>query len=121
MALKSTSAEERKELAATGFVRVDGLKVDGIGNYVIGPEVRWLGKFDGNNGMTVIVTVGSEVWLAKAGGSEERRQKMTEIFLELCPRGRGAFVSCSNGEQLRWSDILQRMADPDWRPSRPSH
>ena len=115
-----TSPEQRAKLAATGFVRVDGLRMFREGFPEEGVKIelslRHLGHWEHNNGMTVIVSEAGEVWLAVGSATQERSKKMEQLVGELCPNGRGAFVPCSNGEELRPSDILERMADPDWQP-----
>lgn len=117
----ATTLEQRAGLTLVGFVRVDGLNAYRYGDngeffpyYPIEADSHHLGHWGYNNGMAVIVTLGGEVWLATAGGSQERRKMVEALHEELSPYGQGAFVPCSNGEDLLWSDILNRMADPDW-------
>jgi len=127
MAIKNTTAEQRAELAAVGFVRVDGLQTlagyGGTGGgYIIKPEAQSLGRHDMNNGMSAIITEGGEVWLSVGNSGTiaawERQGGSTRATLlqELCPGGPGAFVPCSNGEGLNWREILYRLQNPDWMP-----
>ena len=124
MAIKNTTPEQRVKLAASGFVRVDGLRVLGSGNYIIEPLVRELGRYDMNNGVTVIITEGGEAWLAVSVFSPSAistsayhsPSNLGEMIRELCPHGTGANVPCSNGEGLNWREILYRLANPDWMP-----
>jgi hypothetical protein len=37
-----------------------------------------------------------------------------KLIHELCPKGQGAFVPCSNGEDIDITYVLWRLADPDW-------
>jgi len=124
MERKATIAEQRTKLAALGFVRVDGLKTFRPGKVPRGREIvtiepspEYLGHWDRNNGLLVIHTTGGEVWLAINVSDpigEERSIKTDQLRNELCPNGRGAFVPCSNGEQLSWRELLRRMSNPDW-------
>ncbi|MDD3486954.1 MAG: hypothetical protein PHF35_01075 [Candidatus Moranbacteria bacterium] len=121
--VKATTPEQRARLVAAGFLRVDGLKTDG--GYIIEPRVSHLGRHDSNNGKTVIVTEGGEVWLAVYSSPTslpdwERRGSSlrAELYRELCPEGTGANVPCSNGEELNFRDVLCRLANPDWIPDK---
>ncbi len=106
----STSTAEREVLRLVGFVHVTGLKVlhDGWQRelYIIGEKLtpNDLGKHGYNNGKTVIVTTGGEVWL-KAGSAQ------VDILQRFCPNGSGAFVPLSNGESVPLHDILARFAN----------
>lgn len=110
-----------------GFVRVDGLKTDhgygGVGEgRLINPEANALGRHDSNNGMSVIITEGGEIWLSVSNSASladwdrQGRNPRADLYRELCPRRTGAFVPCSNGEGLNWREILYRLANPDWIP-----
>lgn len=124
MPIKNTTREQRMGLAVAGFVRVDGLQVAGLGNYIIEPRAQELGRYDMNNGMTVVVTEGGEVWLAVSVFSPSFISTSTyhspsalgEMIREICPNGTGANVPCSNGEGLNWQEIFYRLANPDWMP-----
>lgn len=112
----STTLEERKILRDAGFVHVTGLTaMDGQCNpqYVIGEDVgsSHVGKHDNNNGKYVIVTPGGEWWIRAV---INRLPVPREIFRRLCPNGQGAFVPCTNGEEILMSDLLDRVADPDY-------
>lgn len=111
----STTKEQREKLVRAGFVRVDGLRTyrpgpDAEETYIINADVHHRGHHDYNNGLSVIVTIGAEVWLASGPKEPER------LFRELCPNGVGAFVPCSNGETLSHHDLLARVGDPDYTP-----
>jgi len=102
------SEEMREHLRRLGFVRVDGLTEIGFrGERLIAAEDRWLGRYDDNNGRTVVVTPKGEIWLADGVIVPK------EI---LVPNGKGAYVPCSNGEKIAFGDLLARVADPDWQP-----
>jgi hypothetical protein len=127
VAIKNTTPEQRAKLAIAGFVRVDGLKTDhaygGLGEgSIIKPEADALGRHDSNNGLSVIVTEGAEVWLSVGnsgtppGWERLGMDNRAELYRELCPRGNGTFVPCSNGEGLNWREIIYRLANPDWMP-----
>lgn len=104
--VKSTEAEVAY-LRGMGFVHVTGLKARSktIGDYVIGETIRESDKgfASRNNGYTVLITEGGEVWLY--GGANnvigENHLKQSEVF-----------VPCSNGEQIATRELLARMADP---------
>ena len=123
---KHTTPEERKLLQDAGFVHVTGLnpvnihgKEDGkpIGHHLRHND---LGRYDSNNGMGVIVTTGGEVWLARQTDQSMRWRydSIHTALTTLCPNEKGTFVPGSNGEQLYWRDLLWRVADPDYVPSR---
>lgn len=107
-----TDDADRAHFKEYGFVHVTGLKVSGSTGYVVGEKLipEHLGKYDYNNGVLVINTMGGEVWLRVNHGVTNLRI-LTDKF---CPRGAGAFVPCSNGEQISTRDILQRIADPSY-------
>lgn len=121
MKLRNTTPEQRAKLASLGFVRVDGL----ICNDPIRPNDRrqklmavdgQLGRYDSNNGRVVVVSEGGEVWLAFHPGTSDFWDRFQPVTGELCPKGQGAFVPCSNGESLSWHDTMERLANPDWQP-----
>lgn len=118
--IERTSETQRVQLAVLGFARVDGLKatdpIQPSSEYEIKAVVDQLGRWDANNGRLVVVTEGGEVWLAFHPGTENFWQKLKAVTDELCPRGQGAFVPCSNGEALSWYDTMQRLSNPDWQP-----
>lgn len=123
---KHSTPEERKLLEEAGFVHVTGLNpVDIYGKEdrkPIGHHLRPndLGRYDSNNSMAVIVTTGGEVWLACQTNQSMkwRYDSIHTALTTLCPNEKGTFVPCSNGEQLHWRDLLHRIADPDYVPSR---
>ena len=120
---RATSAEERKLLREAGFVHATGLSVsygpsillspkeDG---YIIGEKltIDQVGKWDYNNGITVIVTTGGEVWIS-ATLPKSNLIARQEALNRLCPHGKGAFVPLSNGETISAHVILERVADPN--------
>ena len=102
-----------EELRAMGFVHVTGMMTYDAGGtregYRIEADKSGLGRWDYNNGKTVVVTVDGEVWL-RAGG--DYGIGLPNPYAKFCPRGSGAFVPCSNGEQVAMHQLLQRVADP---------
>lgn len=115
---KETSPEVREGLAATGFVRVDGLTVVDISGKSfeikrMEPECcRW----DGNNGR-IAIAINSEIWLGASSNVNAIMRRRSELAKELGLE-RGLWVPCSNGEKLNGHDILERLADPSWNPKR---
>ena len=108
MALKK--AEWREWLRMNGFMRVDGLLTQGHnGGRLIVPRPEWFGRYDSNNGVSVVWTTDGECWIRRGfvDGVRDR---------DLCPNGHGANVPCSNGEQISFWDMMSRIADPDWMP-----
>lgn len=128
--------ERAKELMAAGFVHVTGLPTinqhdlavylcrtaevavlkrykiveDGVEpNYpeehVIQASKCSLGHCDYNNGKTVIVTGDGEVWLA-VGGARGSDVRCKYALVQ------GAFVPCSNGEEVPMHLLLERVANP---------
>lgn len=63
-----------------------------------------------NNGKTVIITEEGEVWL-KAGGGYSDAMGLNP-FKEFCPKGGGAWVPCSNGQEVPMHLLMERFADP---------
>ncbi len=123
MAKAPTSPEQRAKLAKAGFVRVDGLYGVDHGHpsykdgYIIQPAPASLGRYDGNNGMTVIVTLGGEMWLAVGTEmSEEQTKIFRELVKELCPNGQGVWIPCSNWDHIDDRSLLSRLMNPDWDP-----
>jgi hypothetical protein len=111
-----TNVEERKVLRDAGFVHVTGLRYHSLHSvehktYFIGEQLRSgeLGRWCSNNGLTVIVTVGGEVWL-KAGHASSDSQAISEF----APHGNGAFVPLSNGEQISHIDLMFRFDNPNY-------
>lgn len=103
-----TREERREFLRTNGFVRVDGLKTQGhLGGNVITVPAKWAGRYDSNNGVTVVYTVDAECWI---------RRGFFDGVRKLAPNGAGAFVPCSNGEQIAFWDMMSRIANPDWSP-----
>ncbi|MCD4760980.1 hypothetical protein K8R42_03720 [bacterium] len=106
-----TTDEQREELKQRGFVHVTGLRyypssISGnTESHRIGEELRSNehGCTAANNGLTVAVTIGGEIWLA-AGH--------TSVPNEVCLGKSGAFVPLSNGETISHHDLLMRMQDP---------
>ncbi len=109
-AMNLKTKEGRREwLRSNGFVRVDGLVKNGHnGGLRIAVMRWWNGKYDSNNGVSVVYT-DDECWIRR-GFVDEIRDP------DLCPNGHGAFVPCSNGEQISFWDMMSRIADPDWMP-----
>lgn len=122
--VKPTSQDERKLLQAAGFVHVTGLVATSFMNSSdtkpIGHDLhpRDLGRFGSNNSTDVVITTGGEVWLASHtdGSISLKSELINTVLTELCPNGIGAWVPCSNGEQLNYRDLLKRVADPDCDP-----
>jgi hypothetical protein len=112
-----------------GFVHVTGLTSHGPEEgktRLIGENtpITSVGCWESNNGKTQIITEGGEIWLARTtitAFSKEASCAMdarrTEALKRFAPRGRGCWVECSNGEQLRSNDLLARLTDPDWIPT----
>ena len=110
-----TNLQTRKILRDAGFVHVTGLATYNHSTddfYIIGEKLteEELGRCDSNNGLTVLVTEGGEVWL-KAGPPASWD---SQVIVELAPNGRGAFVPLSNGEQVSPYDLLHRINDPSY-------
>ncbi len=117
-----TSPVQRAQLAALGFVRVDGLRAvepwkaeEASEEDIVTANAKALGCYDGNNSRVVITTLGCEIWLAYHPGGEFWA-KIKSITAELCPNGQGAFVPCSNGEELSFDSVMARLSNPDWQP-----
>lgn len=101
------------QLAQLGFVHVTGLVMnDDESRKIQAFQVRELGHYDYNNGKVVAYTLNGEVWLASS--EVLSKEGIDAALAELCPSGRGAFVPCSNGESVEWSQMLARVADPCW-------
>jgi hypothetical protein len=122
MPKKGTTVKDRTDLTLMGFVRVDGLQVQGHMSYIIEPRVFEFGRFDMNNGVAAIVTDGGEVWIATIGATTiaesyyNAQGPFGEMLRRLCPNGVGVNVPCSNREGLNWLEVFYRHANPDWMP-----
>lgn len=97
-----------KELQAARFVHVTGLpnsnyEPNGDGHVTIQAHRAHLGHHDYNNGKTVVITEDGEIWLRAGSGSVDSRW---------CPNGVGAYVPCSNGEEVPTHLLLERVLDP---------
>ena len=116
-----TTPTERESLTRFGYVHVTGLPVQrsGMTEY-IGHNLNsgHLGRHGHKNGVSVIVTVGGEVWLASHPGDwcHANRDALDAFREELCPKGGNAPVPCSNEEPVSLRDLLRRHADPDYIP-----
>ncbi|MFH1364352.1 MAG: hypothetical protein ABIH52_01720 [Candidatus Aenigmatarchaeota archaeon] len=109
-----TTDEEREILRRHGFVHVTGLQAFDHGSenqYVIGENLqeKELGRWDKNNGVVVLNTLGGEVWVSRI--IDRPFDELNEVFDRLAPNGKGAFVPLSNGEHLNQYDIFLRVAD----------
>ncbi len=113
-----TTLEQREVLARAGFVHVTGLTAWGPmtdQKSVIRLNLASdLGNIGYNNGVTVIVTLGAEIWLAV--GPKMDVLGFRDVATSIFPKQNGAFVPCSNGESVYGKDLLRRIADPDWEP-----
>lgn len=119
--LKTTEGEQWL-LRECGFIHVTGLRTHnhahpGDKGYRIGENVplRQAGRWDSNNGKMVIITIHGEVWLAVADrGGPVRGGTLKTLVSQLAPNGQGAYVPCSNGEEIGTHALLARAANPDW-------
>lgn len=94
-----------KTLREAGWVHVTGLRTWSVRGESYTIQVNRPGsldRWDYNNGTKVLVTEDGEVWL----GCHAAR-----IPEGMAPK-EGAFVPCSNGEQLNLHDVLHRIANP---------
>lgn len=109
----------RDVLQRAGFVHITGLPYydrwlkDENGCPVAGTiQARRceLGRWDQNNGKTVVVNQLGEVWLTAGFFG----LALTELSSELGLVGTGAFVPCSNTDEIDMDCLLHRVADPLW-------
>jgi len=114
----TTPPAQREALRHLGFVHVTGLLYTSCPDWCveegevlhIEAQEGDLGRFSHNNGLTVVVTEGGEVWLRSA--VTPLPEEWAELREELCPNGEGAFVPLSNGEGVSPQDLLARVVDP---------
>ena len=121
--LTITATGKHSEFAAilkhNGFVHVTGLPMmpnplecedktdeDAV---IIRASSHECGRWDYNNGFTVVITLEGEVWLLSGEMSLDFR---VEFLKKICPYGRGAYVPGSNGESLSYRHILERNRNP---------
>ncbi len=100
-----------------GFVHVTGLPVNRGDNEEsrITADPQQLGRYDYNNGVDVMVTLDGEVWIRHASDNKATRSpEFGRLREKLCPKGKGVFVPCSNGEAVPSYMILSRVSDPYW-------
>ncbi len=69
-----------------------------------------------NNYMQVAVLQDGEVWLRMYPETpDDQIEALIEKLLDqLCPKGIGAFVPCSNGESVPSRMLFARHSDPTW-------
>lgn len=92
-------------LARRGLVDDDAKPVRPKAEIIV-PHLRWLGRSDYNNGKAVIYTEDGEVWL---GTGKALNSGLHHVC---CPKGSGAYVPCSNGEEIAMHLLMERVADP---------
>jgi hypothetical protein len=119
-----TTQEQRQRLLASGFVRVDGLKMFTPGKpprsqnnaYTLKARPEWCGRCSVKNGTAVIYTAGGEIWLRIHDVTDkEDLAKITTLSLELCPHGPApVFIPGTTGEHFSDREIFRRIANPDW-------
>lgn len=100
-----------------GFIHVTGLEASrGKEEPVkIEPQLGDRGKWDYNNGMMSIITMDGEVWLRHYSNIQiDDNPEFQALRTKLCPRGKGAFVHCSNGEGIASYALFCRVSDPYW-------
>ncbi len=110
-------------LRAVGFIHVTGLpyrNMPGNGGGTVKSEIRWLGKHDSNNSRIALHTMEGEVWwrdgyFNEAEVGEQMMKEFIAVRDQICPKGSGAFVVCSNGEMfcdaVTMSDDVIRVAE----------
>lgn len=110
-----TQKEIAQHLRGAGFVHVTGLPYRDLwredGSPVEGrikPVRSQCGRWDYNNGKTVVVTTGGEVWLSAGEAIGDLR------ISDICPKGLGAFVPMSNSDEIDPHSLLHRVRDPYW-------
>jgi len=102
------TSELNEKLRDASLVHVTGLEYrNDLQDYngEIQPDSRQLGKWDHNNGMTVVITEGGEVWLGYGVSVD------SELLEKVAPKGKGAHVPCSNGEKVPMAYLLARFRD----------
>lgn len=113
-----STTEDREALRSNGFVHVLGLRAHHSvdrhrtrDDYVIGAKLSAdeVGKWDTNNGKIVLITTGGEVWLRATIGSLDI---ILGLCKRLCPKGKGAFVPLSSGEEVSNHNLLKRVVNP---------
>lgn len=114
-----TTPEERARFRELGFVRVDGLKPilfgGGRAEAIYAREAD-RGRTGSNNGTLVAVSMSGEVWIRTTRISEDDMRSLQNFLSEVCPRLGTPWVPCSNGEKIDFYDLMNRHADPDWKP-----
>lgn len=107
-----------ERLHAMGFLHVTGLVEKDNGNEwekefpIVSPVSDW-GKWGLNNEMFCAVTTEGHVWIRPLVDSDNKSE-IQRFLGELCPKGEGIGVPCSNGHIPHADCILRRLADPLW-------
>jgi len=111
--MQDKQKQQMATLRSLGMIHVTGLPLHfGDGNAlngrIISSHRRDWGKYDTNNGMLVAILETGEVFLSTF---------VNELICEVeqvCTKGKGAGVPCSNGEMVFGYHLLARSVDPMW-------
>ena len=107
-----------EKLRVVGFLHVTGLvekdlEGDWVKEYpIVSPASDW-GRWGLNNEMFCAVTAEGHVWIRPLVESD-RNSQIVQFLDEVCSKGKGAGVPCSNGHIPHADCILRRLADPLW-------
>jgi hypothetical protein len=122
--LKSTDLHQRSMLRDAGFVHITGLRITRspvLGEPYVGfdLEAAALGTYWQEDGASVIVTEGGEVWISRIAETKANEKNILGAIHEVfCPRGEND--DAQTNVDLSYDseeNLLRRMADPDYVPT----
>ncbi len=119
--IEHTTLEQRRSLFEIGYVHVTGLtEFKGWRKRVIGfgLKISDVGRWTVQDGISVIVTLGGEIWISASYPENEHKHR--ELFTMLAPRQqRIEPPPCTNGWHVPTIEVLRRLANPDCEPLPP--
>ena len=126
MTVTPTTPDERRLLMSAGFVHATGLIEYGNMGYQLGSGCRAgdLGTFtpadedSGNPPVQLLITTGGEHWVSSMPSNQFESEQVQAVVKQFCPNGEGmGRAPGDNGTgSLEWTDVLHRVANPDWIP-----
>jgi len=112
-AISRSPSRVRAELKRFGFFHATGLPwIEAMHEEEgqIQAPVNELGSWGHDDKWTIVILKNGEVWLCKNNG--EVPDEFRIFIREICPRGRGAIISCRDGRILCAEHVAERFFNP---------